>query len=124
MKKALLILLALTLLFSACGKKEEEPVLYALIPMVNLDGTLYLDTGIPADEPNTLDYDGQITSQVDGSERPTEHEQSNFGTGYDYLFVEEDVIILRLNSGWYFFATEEMRQELQFPLNSNENREG
>lgn len=116
MKKLIFILLSFTLLFFGC--REEEVIIYDLIPMVNLDGTLYLDTGIPADEPNTLDYDGQITSQVDGSQRPTEHQQSNFGTGYDYIFVEEDVVILRLNSGWYFFATEEARQQMQFPLNS------
>lgn len=117
MKKLIFLLLSFTLLFFGC--KEEEVIIYDLIPMVNLDGTLYLDTSIPADEPNTLDYDGQITSQVDGSRRPTEHQQSNFGTGYDYLFVEEDVVILRLNSGWYFFATEEARQQMQFPLNSD-----
>ena len=123
MKKALFLLLSLTLLFSACGKQEATE-LYALIPMVNIDGELYLDTGFSADHPNTLEYDGHITTQVDGSCRPTQHEQSNFGTGYDYIFVDEGVIILHLEGGWYFFATEEERENLQFPLNSNENREG
>ena len=123
MKKALLLLLSFTLLFSACGKQEATE-LYALIPMVNIDGELYLDTGLPADDPNTLQYDGQITTQVDGSCRPTEHEQSNFGTGYDYILVDEGILILHLPGGWYFFANEEERENLQFPLNSNENREG
>ncbi|MBP3371556.1 MAG: hypothetical protein J6L88_03420, partial [Clostridia bacterium] len=64
MKKLIFLLLSFTLLFFGC--KEEEVIIYDLIPMVNIDGTLYLDTGFPADEPNTMDYDGQITSQVDG----------------------------------------------------------
>jgi hypothetical protein len=74
--------------------------------MVNIGGELYLDTGFSADHPNTLNYDGQITTECPSHESPTQHEQSNFGTEYDYIFVDEGVIILHLDGGWYFFATE------------------
>lgn len=36
--------------------------------------------------------DGEITSTVDGSETPTEDNQSNFGTGFEYQYGSEDTI--------------------------------
>lgn len=87
-----------------------------LIPMVMVDGELYLDTGY-----NNTDIrkcgtpDGEITSAVKGSERPTENNQSNFGTGYGYQYgVTEGTIEIYMNDQWHIFATEDVRQKLQF----------
>ena len=60
--------------------------------------------------------DGEITSAVDGSKEPTEDDQSNFGTGYGYQYgAGEGTIELYLNGNWRIFATEEVRQAIQFP---------
>ncbi len=58
-----------------------------LIPMVMVNGTLYLDTGHESKiEARCGVMDGEITSQVDGSKQPTVDDQSNFGTGYGYQY--------------------------------------
>ena len=87
-----------------------------LIPMVMVDGELYLDTGY-----NNTDIrkcgtpDGKITSAVKGSKKPTENNQSNFGTGYGYQYgATEGTIEIYMNEQWCIFATEEVRQKLQF----------
>lgn len=87
---------------------------YALIPMVKIDGVLYLDTGFR--KSGVMDnYDGYITSQVANSQKPTENEQSNFGTDYAYRFGEtEGTVEIYVDKQWLVFATEEVRQELQF----------
>ena len=68
--------------------------------------------------------DGEITSAVKGSERPTENNQSNFGTGYGYQYgVTEGTIEIYMNDKWCIFATEEIRQQIQFPEKTqNRNR--
>lgn len=88
-----------------------------LIPMLRVNGVLYLDTG--HNNPSVADdaaFDGEITSAVDGSERPTADDQSNFGSGYGYRFGErEGTVELYMNGKWRIYATEEVRQEIQFP---------
>lgn len=111
---ALLISLAL----SACDNKPAAEEKWAMIPMVMVDGTLYLDTGFPSSmEGRCGVMDGEITSSVDGSEKPTADNQSNFGTGYGYQYsMEEGTIEVYMNENWRIFATEEVRQEMQFPM--------
>ena len=100
----------------------EEAETWDLIPMVMVNGTLYLDTGYES----TIDarcgvMDGEITSQVDGSKQPTADNQSNFGTGYGYQYgATEGTIELYMNGKWWIFATEEARQAIQFPSTQNE----
>lgn len=88
-----------------------------LIPMVMVNGTLYLDTGHESKiEARCGVMDGEITSQVDGSKQPTVDDQSNFGTGYGYQYgTTEGTIELFMNGKWWIFATEEARQKIQFP---------
>lgn len=53
--------------------------------------------------------DGKITSEVDGSEKPTEDNQSNFGTGYGYQYgSQEGIIEIYMNDKWMVFATEKV----------------
>ena len=95
--------------------KEAET--WDLIPMVMVNGTLYLDTGHESKiEARCGVMDGEITSQVDGNKQPSVDNQSNFGTGYGYQYgATEGTIELFMNGKWWIFATEEARQKIQFP---------
>ena len=95
--------------------KEAET--WDLIPMVMVNGTLYLDTGHESKiEASCGVMDGEITSQVDRNKQPSVDDQSNFGTGYGYQYgATEGTIELFMNGKWWIFATEEARQKIQFP---------
>lgn len=68
-------------------KVIKETETWDLIPMVMVNGTLYLDTGHESKiEARCGVMDGETTSQVDGSKQPTVDDQSNFGTGYGYQY--------------------------------------
>lgn len=74
------------------------------IPMVMVNNKLYYDTG----KESTLDgrcgvMDGKITSTVDGSEIPTQNDQSNFGTGFEYQYGSDDTIEIFMNEKWIVF---------------------
>ena len=94
------------------------------IPMVMVDGVLYLDTGkVSTVMARCGMMDGEITSQVDGSQQPTIDNQSNFGTGYGYQYgAMEGTIEIYMNEKWWIFATEEARKEIQFPTESIESK--
>lgn len=82
----------------------ENRVEWDKIPMVMVDGKLYYDTG----KESSIDgrcamMDGEISSSVDGSEIPTEDDQSNFGTGYGYQYGADDTIELLINGKWIVF---------------------
>ena len=87
---------------------EEVVVGDDLIPMVMVNGELYLDTG----KESTLEarcgmMDGEITSTVDRTELPTKDNESNFGTGYGYQYgSHEGLIEIYMNDKWWIFATE------------------
>lgn len=86
-----------------------------LIPMVQVNGELYLTTGFESTEPRCGMMDGEITSTVEGYERPSKDDQSNFGEGYGYQYGTEGTIEVCIDGRWWIYATEEKRQELQFP---------
>jgi hypothetical protein len=123
MKKFTILCLVLIFVLgmAACSDTQNDSSAnfekHDLIPMVMVDGELYLDTGY-----NNTDIrkcgtpDGEIISEVDGSEMPTDNNQSNFGTGYGYQYGDtEGTIDVYLNNTWRIFATEEARQKIQFP---------
>ena len=102
--------------------KEEEQEQWDLISMVMVDGKLYLDTGMESSvEARCGVMDGEITSSVDGTKKPTQDGESNFGTGYGYQYgPQEGTIEIFMNEKWWVFAAEDVRQEIQFPENNNE----
>lgn len=102
-------------------KVIEEAESRDLIPMVMVNGELYLDTGKESTVVARCGMmDGEIISQVDGSKAPTIDNQSNFGTGYGYQYgTIEGTIEIFMNEKWWIFATEEVRREIQFPQNSD-----
>lgn len=129
MKKLMAFVFALTLVLglAACSaqEKQEEEIKYDLIPMVMVDGELYLDTGYNnTDIHKCGTFDGEITSAVDGSEKPNADNQSNFGTGYGYQYGAADgTVEIYMNDKWRIFAAEEVRQQIQFPKNSAASQE-
>ena len=102
--------------------KEEAQEQWDLIPMVMVDGKLYLDTGMESSvEARCGVMDGEITSSVDGTKKPTRDGESNFGTGYGYQYgPQEGTIEIFMNEKWWVFATEDVRQKIQFPESNNE----
>lgn len=115
MKKLLTLILAVA---CVCGcSQTQNPTnesKTALVPMVMVDGELYMDTGYDS----TIDarcgvMDGEITSKVDGTERPTEDNQSNFGKDIGYQYGAEGTIEIYMNDAWRIFATEDVREQIQ-----------
>ena len=89
-------------------KQEDADAMYDRIPMVRVDGKLYYDTG----KESTIDWrcgnmDGEITSTVDGTEIPTEDNQSNFGSGFGYQYGADDTIEIYMNEKWFVFEYRE-----------------
>lgn len=75
-----------------------------VIQMVMVKGELYYDTGKESEIDGRCGLmDGEITSSVDGSEIPTENNQSNFGTGYQYQIGTEGRIEIYINNKWFVF---------------------
>ena len=98
--------------------QEADPdVVWVYPEMVMIDDEMYLTTCMESTfNPRLAGYDGKIISTVSGSERPTENDQSNFGTGYGYQFGEmEGTVEIEINGKWLIFATEEVRHQIQFP---------
>jgi len=124
-KKLISIIISIIMLFMcACGKQEvsnsketeetetvveedstESEGAVARIPMVMVDDQIYYATGMESIiEGRCGVMDGEITSSVDGSEKPMENNQSNFGTGYGYQFASEDTIDIQMEDGkWYVY---------------------
>lgn len=96
---------------------SDSPEVWDRIPMVMVNGELYLDTGKESTVIARCGMmDGEITSQVPGNEEPTVDDQSNFGIGYGYQYGPvEGTIEINMNGKWWIFATEAVRQEIQFP---------
>lgn len=90
-------------------KVVQEIEHWDLIPMVMVNGKLYLDTGYESTVVRKCGVmDGEITSSVESWEKPTEDDQSNFGTGYGYQYgATEGTIEICMNEKWWIFAAEE-----------------
>ncbi len=78
------------------------------IPMVRVNGKLYYDTGRESTVSERCgNMDGKITSTVDGTEIPTEDNQSNFGSGFGYQYGRNDTIEIYMNEKWFVFECRE-----------------
>ena len=89
----------------------------AVIPMVMVNDTLYLYTGFENTDAHHDVMNGKITSSVHGNTKPTVNDQSNFGEGYAYQYgAAEGTIEIYMDGKWCIFATEEVRQDIQFPV--------
>lgn len=88
------------------GEKTKE-YLSDRRPMVMISGELYFDTNRESDINGRCGVmDGKISSTVDASKIPTQDNQSNFGEGYEYQYVDEDSIDIYMNEKWIRFEKE------------------
>lgn len=84
---------------------EEVVVGGDLAPMVMIDGFVYIDIGEESARTERVDnFDGEITSTVAQNKKPTENNQSNFGTGYGYQYGPNGTIEILINGKWCVFA--------------------
>lgn len=76
------------------------------IPMLMVDGELYLDTGkeTPIDAVDSIS--GEIVSTVDGTEKPTENGQSNFGCVGSRYVLQDDCAVVNIDDTWIIFEKE------------------
>lgn len=122
MRKHYLILVSICVcsLLSACSSKEkmyvepasltgetqverelpeqtEENDNTAYPPCVMVNGIVYKDTGYVSSMIGCGNMDGEITSTVDETKLPTENNQSNFGTGYQYQGASENQLRVEID---------------------------
>ncbi len=83
-------------LYSKSSTRKNNP---DKIQIVRLDGKLYYDANKESEIKNRSDkMDGKINSQVEINEIPFKSNQSNFGVGYGYQYIDErsvDVYIVK-----------------------------
>ncbi|MBR5528054.1 MAG: hypothetical protein IKV97_03555 [Clostridia bacterium] len=85
------------------------------ISMVMINGVLYRDTGIVKIYTSwNANADGIITSAVHASEIPSVDGQSNFGTGYSYLYgTSGGTVEIHMDGMVRIFATEEVYEKIR-----------
>lgn len=89
-------------------EQAKADVMWDRIPMVRVNGKLYYDTGRESTVSGRCgNMDGEITSTVDGTEIPTEDNQSNFGSGFGYQYGLDDTIEVYMNEKWFVFEYRE-----------------
>lgn len=133
-----MILTFLLILLASCGTKSPVPDSNALLqssitesgevestdqntgnssPMVMIKGELYYDTGRESDFIGRCGVmDGKILTTVDGTEIPKEDDQSNFGSGYGYQFIDKGIDI-KIDQKWIRFE-KETKESTEFIENS------
>lgn len=89
--------------------QTEEALEWDRIPMVMVNDKLYYDTGRESTiEMRCGNMDGEITSSVDGTQIPTQNNESNFGSGFGFQYgSEEDTIEIYMNEKWIVFEYRE-----------------
>lgn len=103
MKKAIVLigtLILIAALSAGCAQTSPNDAMRTI--MVN--GVLYYDTGNESDLTGRCGVpDGEITSAVARTEIPAKDNQSNFGKGYEYQFVDEAGIDVLIDQKWVRF---------------------
>ncbi|MBO5037386.1 MAG: hypothetical protein J6D42_09945 [Clostridia bacterium] len=104
MKKLIILVLSLIFVLAFVGCNNND-VKYDLPLMVMIDGVLYENTGDESDRLKTdiMTFDGEITSAVNGTEFPVENDQSNFGTGYLYVFGNNNTVEVLVDNAFWIF---------------------
>ncbi len=98
--------------------EDEQNVCGALVPMVMVDGKLYLDTGFVEEVLKCGTPDGIIKSSVEANKRPTENNQSNFGKDINYQRRTGGTISVCMKDKWCIFAEESVRSKLIEKVNT------
>lgn len=86
--------------------QPQEGELGDLRHMVMINGILYLDTGEEGPMGDSGAVSGTIKSTVSANEKPTEHEQSNFGFVGSSYAGGGDFIQVNIDDKWVVFKAE------------------
>lgn len=132
MKKNILILIAIMMIFVACNKTNEnvasknkneslnvtseknpdkEKAIDAYPAMVKVRGVIYVDTGYQNAMVTCGTPDGQIKTTVDGTEKPKEDDESNFGKGYSYQTWDDQYVNVQIDNKWILFKNINIEDE-------------
>ena len=93
-------------LLNGCAKPDIEKIPRSDMPQkaVMVDDTLYYYTGQKVELLRCGVMDGKIVETVPVTELPTENNHSNFGTDYEYQYVDENHIDVVMEDGWIRFC--------------------
>lgn len=124
MKKSILIIMAVMMVFMvACNKEATNTntntnkntttseVESNYPPMVKVDGTTYVDTGYENAMVTCGTADGEIKTTVDGKNKPENDDESNFGKGYGYQVWEDGYINVQIEGRWILFRDIDLKVE-------------
>jgi len=113
-KRYIVFFLSLICIITMVGCNNAAPAPSEIIPIVMVNGELYYDTNKESETYGRCGLmDGKITSSVGRSEVPTEDNQSNFGTGYEYQYGTDGRLDILINEKWAVF---EKRTEEPIPI--------
>lgn len=74
------------------------------VEMIKVKDQVYISTNTVVDVLRCGVMDGEIDSTVGKGEYPEENNQSNFGTGFGYQIISEDVVDVYINGEWIMFT--------------------
>ncbi|MBT9775987.1 hypothetical protein GPL15_05650 [Clostridium sp. MCC353] len=90
----------------------DTDTLNDLPPMVMLDGSIYIDTGQESPMGAADAVSGKILSAVEGTKRPSEDGQSNFGCVGNNYVLNDDYAVININEKWILFRKEKSKLTL------------
>lgn len=98
-------LFILAFLTSCTAENKETPPDEPAVMAVMVNDTVYYYTGQKVELLRCGVMDGEITKTISAYALPNENGQSNFGTGYEYQYVDENHIDIVMESGWIRFCS-------------------
>ena len=99
------VLFIIFALFSGCGSEEGTGERGEIQPQaVMIDGTLYYSTNRHINYARCGVMDGKIKSTVSRYQLPRKDNQSNFGKGYEYQFVDSHHCDIPIDNIWIRFC--------------------
>lgn len=84
-------------------------------PMVKVAGVVYKDTSYENAMVTCGTADGEIKTTVDGTKKPANDDESNFGKGYGYQIWDEGYLNVRVNDRWVLFKALDLEDYGQIP---------
>lgn len=94
---------------------DEKKAEHNYPPMVKVAGVVYKDTGYENAMVTCGTTDGEIKTTVDGTKKPSNDDESNFGKGYGYQIWDESYLNVRVNNRWFLFKALDLEDYGQIP---------
>lgn len=97
--------------------EEKENKMTEKQPLtIMVDGQLYYDIGRSSDQKERCGIvDGTIETTVEENQIPTQNNESNFGTGYQYQTgAKVGTIDVLINGEWWIFEARETPEDVEY----------